>query len=445
MDVRLKEMLARVDWKNANSVDDLVRVQTLAFESALAQIQSLDPAVAGAYAATLTAGLPDYVRNTLFVAAQERQQEQWKAEAKAAARQDWREDADNIRRNMVQILWAEWQQEVRREQIERGRQLEQLAARWNRMTQQQLLVFALSVIENERVPVERKRSWEKAAIFDQITDTLLADARKKARDPNSLRIIDGIDKALSSDKLREAIQADVQRTPEGNQTVAVADVQRRLTEAVQGMEGLTPEQRARVGDLMAKTVHDYAAKRGLENGIPADAASLTQHVAGLRGVAVNSLMEALLDEDLALDPEVYERLVEHVESRIDGIKTNGPGRAAAFADVHDAVRDTLRQQGVDVSAMHVEVAAADIGRAALKDAERLIKEPQKATREDLDMVVGLSHAAEASISQIASLEPRPQPQRPDLSRWQALQPLQQQGRGPQAPEAEPDGYDPKPH
>lgn len=175
---------------------------------------------------------------------------------------------------------------------------------------------------------------------------------------------------------------------------------------------------------------------------------MTQHVAGLRGLVSETLIEALLDEDLGLDPDVYEALTAQIEARIDGIQFNGPGRAAEFATVVDATNAMLRKHGVDAR-IRPEDAVAAVGWSALLNAERLIQEPAKASQADLDVMIAMAYVAEASLDQIARLEPQPEPQRPDLSRWQSsLQPLQQAPTRTVQPVPDPEPaeeYDPKPH
>ena len=245
-------------------------------------------------------------------------------------------------------------------------------------------------------------------------------------------------RVLSSDNLRAAISADAKMNPEGKPTVvALGDVERRLTTVVEGMPSLAQEQRARVSELVAQSVRIYAGNNGLDGGIPVDAVSLTQHTAGLRAELSNTLMNCLMDEELGLDPDAYEALTQQVEARIDGIRNNGPGRVAEFAAAHDAIRQTLQSHGIDVSGMKAEDAVANIGREALRDAERIIKNPHEALQSDFEMMMAMAQTAERTISQIAGMEPRPEPPKPDLSRWQSLQPLQQQGRAaPPAPEPE---------
>lgn len=219
----------------------------------------MDPAVASTFATSLAAGLPDHAKNVVLVAARQRQQEQWQAEAKTIAQQDydWHRQSDLVRQNMRYLPEQEWIRETHRRTRERGQFLEALAARARCLTQQQAMVFGLVLKESTRIPVERKRSLEKVALHDLVTDTLFAHARSRAKDPASLRIIDSLQQAMTTESLREAIAADVVRTPEGKATVAVTDVEQRLTEAVQTIDGLTPEQRAKVGDLVATAVQSY--------------------------------------------------------------------------------------------------------------------------------------------------------------------------------------------
>ena len=166
MDQRLKEVLSRVNWQDRASVDEVSLAVANAFDAVLERIAQMDPSVASSFASSLAVGLPDHARNVIHVAAQERMREQWRAEAKQAVQQehDWRREAELVRQNMAFLLEQEWIREMRRQAHERGALLEALAARANRLTQQQAMVFAMSMMDDVRIPIEKKHAWEKAAV-----------------------------------------------------------------------------------------------------------------------------------------------------------------------------------------------------------------------------------------------------------------------------------------
>lgn len=393
MHPKLAEAFARTDWHDHGSVDDLVREQLLAFKMALSRVATLDPAVAAAFAPAIAAGLPDYVRNVIVTAAAVRQQETWNQEAGVRHGEIARleEEVEAVRQHMREILEQEYVQAVRRSQMPTGKAAFALQALFGRtLTAQQALLVGYNLIEGDDVPLDAKRAWEKAALYDQVGDTLLAHALTRAA-PADRRAVEEVRQVLSTG-VRGAIDDAVEASRPGASTVPVAEVSARLVGVVDALPSLSPEQHAAASKAVADTVTKYVSKRGLDGGFPVDAAARTEHAAGLRAALSASLMRAVMRGKLDLDPSAVDAVLDGISAGINAIKTPGQGTAEEIASVHGTAVDALAAQGVSMTGTASD-ALATIGRTALRDAARIARDPERATDADMKMLRAVATVA----------------------------------------------------
>ncbi len=399
MHPKLAEAFARTDWHVRTSVDDLVREQCRAFEMALSRVATMDPSVAAAFAAALAAGLPDHVVGVVMTAAAVRQQEAWNMDAKVRGEEIARVEGEVswAKAHMREILEVEYQQAVRRSQMPISKAAFALQVLLGRtLTGPQALLIGYGLVEDAGVPLESKRAWEKAALYDMATEAVWSHAMERATAQERTLLVT-VKSTLTTEAVRDAL--DGTRPGQGR---AVADVARAVAGAVEALPGIAPDQRVAVAKVVEDTVTKYAAKRGFSDGFPVDATARTEHAAGLNAALATAVSRAVLKGRLDLDPVAVDAILDSVAKGIDGIQTPGQGRAGAFARVHGAMVDGLAAKGVAVTATAAD-ALADIGRTALRDAARVARDPERASDTDMTMLRAVAAVAERVEPEIERL------------------------------------------
>lgn len=401
MHEKLRDTLAAVDWRDRASVERLAVEQEYAFGVALERIQSLDPVEASNWSPALTAGLPQYARNVLMVLAQQRLEASWRDEAKQKSIEEWlQKETAWVAKNMARLLHYEYVQALRKQQIADSKAAYKLGvlSSWaETMTEKQAHFVGAAVIESSDIGVEFKRSWEKAALMNQMTQAVFSLARARAP-----RIAADLEAALSSDRLRSAV--DGERTLSGG--VSMSAVERLVVEAVSCVASMSDEQRMRCAAAASAAVRRYAEGHGIDGVLPSDAAAMTQHIAGLRAHIANAVLDEVLDAGIEMS--AFEALTARIEAGIDGISVTGPGRLDAFAAVHADMAAGLRDNGTSVDDLTCAEAVADVGREALRDAARVVNGPALSSDADVVMMHGLGGVAEAVFEHVETMRLTPE-------------------------------------
>lgn len=373
-------------------------------QSLIDMTSGMQPAQAAAVMANLGGNnLPSEARALLTFIQFVREQEEYREINRTESAHRFRHYVDDLRMTLARppervtadnVAGNGEDREARRRR-DHGAALVALAAIASSLTTEQAAIYGLAYTDSADVPVQAKRHREIGQQVAVLTDAELDLARTRARGrENSEQLVAAIDDlaSVTADRIRQDVDKVAIASEDGSRLASVDSVKIRLTETYRNLPSLTPEQRDQVAETIDIAIDRYVERRGLQAGIPVDAAALAEHAPGLREAVVSGLLNAI-DDGLGLDQATLDAIQDGIVQRVEAIAINGPGRALAIVDAAAETKRAMEAAGLDPGERLDGVnVLADIGRGQLLDTDRIMRQGRATSPADRAEIVAAAGA-----------------------------------------------------